>query len=71
MSGRGSDDDAIRRIARRVLDRIDDLLPQMGATYQRAIPEYARLTPEQLEREVLRTSRRFIESYFGNVSQGR
>ncbi len=71
MSSRDRDDEVIRRIARRVLDRIDELLPQMGATYQRAIPEYARLTPEQLEREVLRTSRRFVESYFGNVSEGR
>ncbi len=68
----GSEDDPVlRAIAQRVLDAVEDLLPQMGATYQQEIEEYARLTPEQLEREVLRTSRRFIEEYFGRVSAGR
>lgn len=62
---------AVRAIAQRVLDRLDDLLPGMGATYQREIDEYARLTPEQLETEVLRTSRRFVETWFGRVSQGK
>jgi hypothetical protein len=65
------DDPALRAIAQRVLDAVEDLLPQMGAIYQQEITEYARLTPEQLEREVLRTSRRFIEEYFGRVSAGR
>jgi hypothetical protein len=71
VSAVSDDAAAIRAIARRVVDRIDDLLPQMGATYQREIPEYARLTPDQVEREVLRTSRRFIESYLGRLSEGR
>lgn len=65
------DDAARRAIARRVLDAVEDLLPQMGATYQREIAEYARLDADQLEREVLRTSRRFIEEYFGPLSTGR
>ncbi|MFA9444205.1 PucR family transcriptional regulator [Egicoccus sp. AB-alg6-2] len=58
-------------IARRVLDGLDDLLPRMGATYQREIDEYARLTPRQLEHEILQTSRRFIEGYFGRLAAGR
>jgi hypothetical protein len=69
---RASDTDAtVRAIAERLLASVDVLLPQMGATYQREIAEYARLTPEQLEREVLRTSRRFIEGYFGRILTGR
>ncbi len=71
MSSSDRDAEAIRRIASRVLERLDDLLPEMGATYQREIPEYARLTRDQVDREILRTSRRFIESYFGRVSRGR
>lgn len=72
MSRRGAAaDPALRAIAQRVIDAVEDLLPQMGAIYQQEIEEYARLTPEQLEREVLRTSRRFIEEYFGRVSAGR
>lgn len=70
MSGR-EHDEVFRRIAARVLEHVEDLLPRMGETYQREIPEYARLAPEQLEREVLATSRRFIESYFGRVVEGR
>lgn len=66
-----AEDAAVRAVAQRVLDQLDDLLPGMGATYQREIAEYARLTPEQLEREVLRTSRRFVETWFGRVSEGR
>jgi hypothetical protein len=62
---------AIGDISRRILAQVDDLLPQMGATYQREIAEYARLSPDQLEREVLRTSRRFIETYFGRAIDGR
>lgn len=60
----------IRAIARRVLDALVDVLPRMGATYQREIPEYARLSAEQLESEVLATSRRFVETYFARVSAG-
>ncbi len=71
MTAPTSGEDATRAIARRVLDAIDDRLPRMGVIYQQEIAEYARLTPEQLEREVLRTSRRFIEEYFGRVSAGR
>ena len=66
------DHDAVRRtIAQRVLDQLDELLPQMGATYQAEVEEYARLTPEQLEHEVLRTSRRIVEAYFGRLSARR
>ncbi len=62
---------ALHAIAQRVLDAVEDLLPAMGAIYQQEITEYARLDPDQLEREVLATSRRFIEEYFGRVSAGR
>jgi hypothetical protein len=66
------DDDAVRRaIAQRVLDQLDELLPQMGATYQAEVEEYARLTSEQLEHEVLRTSRKIVEEFFGRLSAGR
>lgn len=69
---RGSLNDPARRaIAHRVIDAVEDLLPHMGAVYQQEIEECARLTPERLEREVLRTSRRFIEQYFRRVSAGR
>ncbi len=61
---------AQRRIAQRVLAGVDQLLPQMGATYQAEIDEYARLSSAQLEREVLRTSRTFIEGYFGRLATG-
>jgi hypothetical protein len=59
-----------RRIAQRVLDDIDELLPRMGATYQAEISGYARLAPEQLADEVLQTSRSFIEGYFGRLARG-
>ena len=72
MSPDGPDIEAAQRaIAQRVLDAVPELLPEMGATYQQQITEYSRLSAEQLEREVLRTSRRFIEEYFGRVSAGR
>jgi hypothetical protein len=62
---------AQQAIAERVLARVQTLLPAMGRTYQQEIEEYARLTPDQLEREVLRTSQRFIEAYFGQVRTGK
>jgi hypothetical protein len=61
----------VRAIARRVLDELDARLPEMGAAYQREIPEYARLSADQLEQEVLRTSRRVVEAYFGPIAAGR
>lgn len=72
MTPPGPEIEAVERaIAQRVLDAVPELLPRMGATYQQQITEYARLSSEQLEREVLRTSRRFIEEYFGRVQAGR
>lgn len=61
---------ALRAIAGRVLARLDQLLPRMGRTYQQEVPEYGRISQERLEREVLPTSRRFVEEYFGPVSRG-
>ncbi len=62
---------AERAIAGRLIGQLDELLPRMGATYQREIEEYARLTAEQLDREVLATSRRFIEGYFARIGAGK
>lgn len=67
----GEHDDVIRAIAQRVMAQLGDLLPRMGAVYQREIDEYARLTPAQLQNEVLVTSRRFVEAYFGRLADGR
>ncbi len=72
MTPEGPAGEAARRaIAGRVLAAVEDLLPEMGRTYQAEIAEYARIDPDQLEQEVLRTSRRFIEEYFGPLSTGR
>ncbi len=62
---------AARAIAARIIARVPTLLPTMGATYQREIEEYARLTPDQIEREVLTTSKRIIEDYFGRLAAGK
>ena len=71
MTGREAATPAERAIAGRLIEQLDELLPRMGATYQREIEEYARLTTEQLDREVLATSRRFIEGFFVRIEAGK
>lgn len=72
LSGSRDHDAAdVRAVARRLVARLDELLPQLGATYRREIEGYARLTDRQLEAQVLATSRRLVEGYFGRIAAGR
>lgn len=61
----------VRAVAGRLVARLDGLLPELGATYRREIDGYARLSDAQLEAQVLATSRRLVEGYFGRLAEGR
>lgn len=61
----------VRAVAGRLVAHLDDLLPELGATYRREIDGYARLSDAQLEAQVLATSRRLVEGYFGRLAAGR
>jgi hypothetical protein len=65
------DRDGLARVAARVLDDLPRLVPALGAAYRDEIPEYAALPPEEMEREVLATSRRFAEAFFSRLLSGR
>jgi hypothetical protein len=58
-------------IAGRVLAHLPELIPAMGSTYRREIPEYAGLSDTAMQDEVLATSRRFVEAFFTRVRSGR
>lgn len=61
---------SVADVVRRVLDHIDELIPQLGAAYRAGIPEYAALTDEDMEREVLATSRAFVEEFLTRTMAG-
>lgn len=61
----------VRAVAGRLVAHLDELLPELGATYRREIDGYARLSDAQLEAQVLATSRRLVEGYFGRLAEGR
>ncbi|MTV24072.1 PucR family transcriptional regulator [Nitriliruptoraceae bacterium ZYF776] len=65
------DDALVRAVAGRLVAHLDDLLPELGATYRREIEGYARLSDAALEAQVLATSRRLVEGYFGRLAAGR
>jgi hypothetical protein len=57
-------------LAARVLAGADALLERMGATYQEEITQYAELSREELEREVLPVSRSFVCEFFARIRDG-
>jgi PucR C-terminal helix-turn-helix domain len=62
---------ALTALARRMLIEVDDLVTRMGDAYRAEIPEYAALTPGELEAEVLPISRRAVTSFFSAFLNGR
>ena len=58
-------------VAARVLDDLDELVTELGEAYRREIPEYAALSPADLERTVLPTSRQAVSLYFESLRDGR
>lgn len=59
-----------RAVTARVLADLDDIVPRMGQAYRDEIPEYGALPPDQMEREVLQTSRGVVEAFFNRVVAG-
>lgn len=57
-------------VARRVLSRLERLLPRLAAAY-RTVPEYGRLPAGVLENEVLPVSREIIATFLRAVVEGR
>lgn len=66
-----SDDDGLVDVATRVLGQLDELIPAMGRAYREEIPDYAQLSDEEMDREVLETSRRFVTAFFARIADGR
>lgn len=67
----GGDDDGLADVAVRVLAELDQLVPHMGEAYREEIPDYAELSDDEMEREVLATSRRFVTDFFRRIAEGR
>lgn len=65
------DDDGLADVAVRVLADLDELIPHMGEAYREEIPDYAALSDDEMEREVLATSRRFVTDFFTRIAEGR
>jgi hypothetical protein len=61
------DADGLRRVASRVLEGIDSLLPRMASAYRSEIPEYAELPSEVVDTEVLPVSREVVEEFFSHI----
>ncbi len=57
-------------VAARVLTCLDDLVERMGHAYRVEISEYAALTPDEMEGQVLRVSRALVERFFSTVLEG-
>ena len=55
---------AVADVARRMLADVDRLVAEMGAAYQREIPEYAAMSGGQLAAEVLPMSRQAVTAFF-------
>lgn len=66
-----SDGDALADVARRVLADLDQLIPRMGAAYRDEIPDYAELSGDEMDEDVLGTSRRFVSAFFTRIAEGR
>lgn len=66
-----SDGDGLADVARRVLEDLDELIPRMGTAYREEIPDYSELSDEEMERDVLATSRRFVTAFFTRIVEGR
>jgi hypothetical protein len=69
MTGEPSTMD-LAALGRRVLASADGLLQRMGTAYQAEIGQYADLSWDALEREVLPVSRSFVCEFFERVSSG-
>lgn len=64
------DPEASRRVAKRVLATIDELLPRMTDAYRREIPEYAALDEAVVRAEVTPVSREVVEEFFSPILSG-
>jgi hypothetical protein len=67
----GDAPDAATAVLGRVLATLHDLVPRMGQAYRDEIPEYAEMSDDLMEREVLVTSRRVVEEFISRVMAGR
>jgi hypothetical protein len=57
-------------LAERVLSGLDALVRRMASAYQDEIPQYAEMSCEALEREVLPVSRGFVSEFFSRIIDG-
>lgn len=57
-------------VAERVLNNLADVVRAMGDAYRVHVPEYAALSPEAMETEVLPVSRDVVETFFKAVVKG-
>jgi hypothetical protein len=64
-------DSPTQRVARRVLANLPKLVQRLGKRYRAEVPEYAHLSDQAVQEEVLPVSRRFIETFFWALADRR